>query len=156
MKLNQITSTLTNKHKRSSSTTISAAALLLMASSNIAAQEAPTASETASDDIEVIEVKGMLGSMKAAAMLKRTDGRIVDAIVAEDIGKLPDNNIAEALQRITGVSINTDFGVGDSVSIRGLPQNRVELNGRSTIGDSRDGISLTRFPIKLLKNGRSC
>ena len=87
------------------------------------------------DDIEVIEVKGMLGSLKAAALLKRTDGRIVDAIVAEDIGKLPDNNIAEALQRITGVSINTDFGVGDSVSIRGLPQNRVELNGRSTIGD---------------------
>jgi TonB-dependent receptor len=89
--------------------------------------------------------------MKAAAILKRTDGRIVDAIVAEDIGKLPDNNIAEALQRITGVSINTDFGVGDSVSIRGLPQNRVELNGRSTIGDSRDGISLQDFPSSFLK-----
>ena len=103
------------------------------------------------DDIEVIEVKGMLGSLKAAALLKRTDGRIVDAIVAEDIGKLPDNNIAEALQRITGVSINTDFGVGDSVSIRGLPQNRVELNGRSTIGDSRDGISLQDFPSSFLK-----
>lgn len=103
------------------------------------------------DDIEIIEVTGMLGSMKAAALLKRTDGRIVDAIVAEDIGKLPDNNIAEALQRITGVSINTDFGVGDSVSIRGLPQNRVELNGRSTIGDSRDGISLQDFPSSFLK-----
>ena len=151
MKLNQITSTLINKHKRSSSTAISAAALLLMASSNIAAQEAPAASETAAADIEVIEVKGMLGSMKAAAMLKRTDGRIVDAVVAEDIGKLPDNNIAEALQRITGVSINTDFGVGDSVSIRGLPQNRVELNGRSTIGDSRDGISLQDYPSSFLK-----
>lgn len=101
--------------------------------------------------IEVIQVTGMLGSMKAAALLKRTDGRIVDAIVAEDIGKLPDNNIAEALQRITGVSINSDFGVGDSVSIRGLPQNRVELNGRSTIGDSRDGISLQDFPSSFLK-----
>lgn len=103
------------------------------------------------DDIEVIEVTGMLGSMKASALIKRTDGRIVDAIVAEDIGKLPDNNIAEALQRITGVSINTDFGVGDSISIRGLPQNRVELNGRSTIGDSRDGISLQDFPSSFLK-----
>ncbi|WP_373295367.1 TonB-dependent receptor [Thalassotalea profundi] len=103
------------------------------------------------DDIEVIEVTGMLGSMKAAALLKRTDGRIVDAIVAEDIGKLPDNNIAEALQRVTGVSINSDFGVGDSVSIRGLPQNRVELNGRSTIGDSRNGISLQDFPSSFLK-----
>jgi TonB-dependent receptor len=102
-------------------------------------------------EIEVIQITGMLGSLKAAALLKRTDGRIVDAIVAEDIGKLPDNNIAEALQRITGVSINTDFGVGDSVSIRGLPQNRVELNGRSTIGDSRDGISLQDFPSSFLK-----
>ena len=103
------------------------------------------------EDIEVIQVTGMLGSMKAAALLKRTEGKIVDAIVAEDIGKLPDNNIAEALQRITGVSINSDFGVGDSVSIRGLPQNRVELNGRSTIGDSRDGISLQDFPSSFLK-----
>ena len=109
------------------------------------------ATEKKEAEIEVIQVTGMLGSMKAAALLKRTDGRIVDAIVAEDIGKLPDNNIAEALQRITGVSINSDFGVGDSVSIRGLPQNRVELNGRSTIGDSRDGISLQDFPSSFLK-----
>lgn len=107
--------------------------------------------QSSTDDIEVIVVTGMLGSMKEAARLKRTDGRIVDAVVAEDIGKLPDNNIAEALQRITGVSINTDFGVGDSVSIRGLPQNRVELNGRSTIGDSRGGISLQDFPSSFLK-----
>ncbi len=102
--------------------------------------------------IEVIEVRGILGSMKAAALLKRTDGRIVDAIVAEDIGKLPDNNIAEALQRISGVSINTDFGVGSSVSIRGLSQNRVELNGRSTVGDSRDGVSMEDFPSSFLKS----
>jgi len=112
---------------------------------------ADTQDQSSTDDIEVIEVTGMLGSMKEAARLKRTDGRIVDAVVAEDIGKLPDNNIAEALQRITGVSINTDFGVGDSVSIRGLPQNRVELNGRSTIGDSRGGISLQDFPSSFLK-----
>ena len=108
--------------------------------------ESPTDS-----NLEIIEVKGLMGSLKAAAMIKRTDERIVDAIVAEDIGKLPDNNIAEALQRITGVSINTDFGVGESVSIRGLPQNRVELNGRSTVGDSRDGISLQDFPSSFLK-----
>jgi len=103
------------------------------------------------DEIEVIEVTGMLGSMKAAALLKRTDNRIVDAIVSEDIGKLPDNNIAEALQRITGVSISTDFGVGESVTIRGISQNRVELNGRSTSGSGRGGISLDDFPSSFLK-----
>lgn len=126
-----------------------AALTALLSISSVTAEEAN--SSAANEDIEIIEVTGMLGSMKAAALRKRTDGRIVDAIVAEDIGKLPDNNIAEALQRITGVSINTDFGVGDSVSIRGLPQNRVELNGRSTIGDSRDGISLQDFPSSFLK-----
>jgi TonB-dependent receptor len=149
MKLNKISSVL-NKSKSANSNIMLFGAVLtaMLSMPTYAAEEAASQDE---DEIEVIQVTGMAGSMKAAALLKRTDGRIVDAIVAEDIGKLPDNNIAEALQRITGVSINSDFGVGDSVSIRGLPQNRVELNGRSTIGDSRDGISLQDFPSSFLK-----
>ena len=149
MRLNKISEALNNYSKVSLKRTICTTALLSMMSTAAIAEEAAPAEKT--DDIEVIEVRGMLGSMKAAALVKRTDGRIVDAIVAEDIGKLPDNNIAEALQRITGVSINSDFGIGESVSIRGLPQNRVELNGRSTIGDDRDGISLDDFPSSFLK-----
>lgn len=100
---------------------------------------------------DVVLVTGIRQSLAAAADLKRNDSRIVDAIVAEDIGKLPDQNIAEALQRITGVSISSDFGIGESVSIRGLSENRIELNGRSTIGDDRDGISLDDFPSSFLK-----
>ena len=110
---------------------------------------------TAQDDEAVLEevvVTGIRASLSRAADLKRNDKRIVDAIVAEDIGKLPDNNIAEALQRITGVSLNRDFGVGEGVSIRGLSQNRVELNGRTTIGDSRDGIALDDFPSSFVKS----
>ncbi len=137
MKLNKITQAL-----------CTTALFSVLTAPSYAAEEVEKAN---ADAIEVIQVTGMLGSMKAAALVKRTDGRIVDAIVAEDIGKLPDNNIAEALQRITGVSIATDFGVGDSVSIRGLPQNRVELNGRTTIGDDRNGISLQDFPSSFLK-----
>ncbi|WP_205619452.1 TonB-dependent receptor [Ferrimonas senticii] len=102
------------------------------------------------DNIEAIEVRGIYSSLREAAMLKRSDDRIVDAIVAEDIGKLPDNNIAEALQRVTGVSINRDFGVGSEVSIRGLPQNRVEINGRSTLGDGRNGVNFQDFPSSFL------
>lgn len=116
-----------------------------------AAVHAQDTEEAARSADEVIVVTGIRGSMRAAADLKRNDSRIVDAIVAEDIGKLPDNNLAEALQRITGVSINTDFGVGDSVSIRGLSENRVELNGRSTMGDDRDGVSLQDFPSSFLR-----
>jgi len=139
------------KHKK----TLLATIFTMMFSSTASAEEVIESKANNSEDqvaLEVIEVRGILGSMKAAALLKRTDGRIVDAIVAEDIGKLPDNNIAEALQRISGVSINTDFGVGSSVSIRGLSQNRVELNGRSTVGDSRDGVSMEDFPSSFLKS----
>ena len=100
--------------------------------------------------IEEIVITGIRGSLRAAADLKRNDARIIDAVVAEDIGKLPDNNIAEALQRVTGVSINREFGVGNEVSIRGLNTNRVEINGRTTLGDSRNGISLDDMPSAFL------
>ncbi len=102
--------------------------------------------------LDTIVVTGIRQSLKEAADLKRSSSQIVDAIVSEDIGKLPDNNIAEALQRITGVSINSDFGVGETVSIRGLSENRVELNGRTTVGDGRDGISLDDFPSSFLRS----
>ena len=101
-------------------------------------------------ELEEIVVTGIRSSLEAAATLKRNDSRIVDAVVAEDIGKLPDNNVAEALQRVTGVSINRAYGVGTEVSIRGLPNNRVEVNGRSTLGASRNGISLDDMPTAFL------
>src|SRR5690606_12475149 len=113
---------------------------------------APGVSAQETGEIEEIVIQGIRQSMEAAVDHKRNDGRVVDAIVAEDIGKLPDNNIAGALQRITGVSINRDFGVGSEVSIRGLPQNRVEVNGRSTIGGGRNGISFQDFPASFLSS----
>ena len=141
------------KHKSSrfSKKIVAAAVLSMCGVGNIAAQETQQ-TEAASDAVlEEVLVTGIRASLSRAADLKRDDKRIVDAIVAEDIGKLPDNNIAEALQRITGVSLNRDFGVGEGVSIRGLSQNRVELNGRTTIGDSRDGIALDDFPSSFVK-----
>lgn len=155
MKLNKISSTLNQafnnvKFKNSNLITFGAALTALLAMPTYAAEDEKV-KQAKVEDVEVIQVTGMLSSIKAAALLKRADGRIVDAIVAEDIGKLPDNNIAEALQRVTGVSISKDFGVGEAVSIRGLPQNRVELNGRSTIGDSRNGVSFSDFPASFLK-----
>lgn len=137
------------RSRRTHNTLFSAALVAMLSAPTVSAQDS---TENGSDDVEVISVSGIRQSLTEAAALKKTDGRIMDAIVAEDIGKLPDNNIAEALQRISGVSINTDFGVGSSVSIRGLSQNRVELNGRTTIGDSRDGISMEDFPSSFLKS----
>ncbi|MBW8191918.1 TonB-dependent receptor [Neiella marina] len=124
------------------------ASTLTLVSAAYAADAQP---EQPNEDVEIIQVKGIAGSLAESARQKRFSDQIVDAIVAEDIGKLPDNNIAEALQRITGVSIKSDFGVGEEVTIRGIDENRVELNGRSTSGTGRGGISLSDFPSSFLK-----
>ncbi|SHF88327.1 TonB-dependent receptor [Microbulbifer donghaiensis] len=122
--------------------------LMLSASATLLA---PTIlAQSSSEQMEEVVAIGIRHSLEAAADAKRDDARVVDAVVAEDIGKLPDNNIAEALQRVTGVSINRDFGVGSEVSIRGLPQNRVEVNGRSTLGDGRNGVNFQDFPADFL------
>ena len=152
MKLNKISSTFNKTKNTNSNLMLFGAALTAMLTLPTYAAEETKPQVENTDNIEVIQVRGLLGSMKEAALLKRTDGRIVDSIVATDIGKLPDNNIAESLQRIAGVSIASDFGVGESVSIRGLKQNRVELNGRSTVGDNRGGVSLSDFPSSFLKS----
>ena len=128
-------------------------ATLVMGATALAITPTTLAQEVAAQDEELIEeivAIGIRGSLQRSAAMKRSDDRIVDAVVAEDIGKLPDNNVAEALQRVTGVSINRDFGVGSEVSIRGLPQNRVELNGRSTLGTGRNGIDFQDFPAGFL------
>lgn len=87
----------------------------------------------AQDDIVV---SGIRASLEQAAEFKREAPQIVDVITAEDIGKLPDANVAEALQRITGVQITRVFGEGQSVSVRGLQQVRVEVDGRTLLGFS--------------------
>ncbi|AWB68063.1 TonB-dependent receptor [Saccharobesus litoralis] len=91
------------------------------------------AEQTAEEEIEVIAVKGIRASAKANLNTKRFADSIVDAITAEDIGKFPDKNVAESLQRVAGVSITRDFGEGEKVSIRGTaPQlNNTLLNGQA-------------------------
>jgi iron complex outermembrane receptor protein len=86
----------------------------------------------ASDDTEVIQVSGIRGSLKQALNQKRFSNAVVDSISAEDIGKFPDRNIAESLQRIPGVSIVRSFaGEGGDVSIRGTNSEltQVSMNG---------------------------
>ncbi len=85
-----------------------------------------------SDTLEEIVVTGLRGSLKASMETKRDAVGVVDAINAEDIGKFPDTNLSESLQRITGVSIDRRNGEGATVTARGFgPQfNLVTLNGR--------------------------
>ena len=96
---------------------------------------APTYAEESTnveDDIEVIQVTGIRGSLVKAMDVKRNSNGVVDAINAEDMGKFPDTNLAESLQRISGVSIDRDNGEGSKVTVRGFGPdfNMVTLNGR--------------------------
>ena len=75
--------------------------------------------------------------------IKRTGIGVIDAISAEDIGKFPDTNLAESLQRITGVSIDRSNGEGQFVTVRGFgpDYNLVLLNGRQMPASSLGGSS---------------
>ena len=89
---------------------------------------------SASDGLgeDVIIVSGIRRSLQASQDVKRDAQGVVDALTAEDIGDFPDTNLAEALQRVTGVSINRANGEGSQVTVRGFGPdfNLVLLNGR--------------------------
>jgi len=90
------------------------------------------AQDQAGTELEEVVVTGMRGSLKASMEIKRDASGVVDAISAEDIGKFPDSNLAESLQRVTGVSIDRVNGEGSAVTVRGFGPNfnLVTLNGR--------------------------
>src|SRR3546814_587453 len=100
---------------------------------------------------DAIVVTGIRASLAASADIKRNAQGVVDAISAEDIGKFPDTNLAESLQRITGVSIDRSNGEGSVVTVRGFgPEfNLVTLNGRqmptALIGDGGSAPSSRSF-----------
>ncbi|HTF86656.1 MAG TPA: TonB-dependent receptor, partial [Cellvibrio sp.] len=91
-----------------------------------------TATEANAQLIEEVVVTGYRASLQSALDTKRDSNGVVDAISSEDIGKFPDTNLAESLQRITGVSIDRSGGEGRQITVRGLgPQfNTVLFNGR--------------------------
>lgn len=84
--------------------------------------------------VHEITVLGVRGAQQAAIREKQLAPQIVDSIVAEDIGKLPDNTIADSLQRVPGVEITRDAGEGSGVNIRGVPQVLTTLNGEIFLG----------------------
>ncbi|WP_286804140.1 MULTISPECIES: TonB-dependent receptor [unclassified Marinimicrobium] len=79
--------------------------------------------------LEEVIVRGVRASQSMAIDIKRDSDRIVDSIVAEDIGRLPDTTITDSLQRVTGVQITREANEGTSLNIRGMPQVLTTLNG---------------------------
>ncbi len=106
------------------------------------------AQDQSSEELDEVVVTGIRGSLKASMNMKREATGVVDAINAEDIGKFPDTNLAESLQRITGVSIDRVNGEGSRITARGFGPgfNMVTLNGRAmptadvvVVGSGGDG-----------------
>ena len=102
--------------------------------------------------LEEVTVTGIRQALTDALVEKRSTDNIIEVIQAEDIGKLPDQNLAEVLEGITGVQITRTAGVGTAVQIRGTGANRVEVNGVSTVGaaNGRSGISFDDLPAALI------
>jgi len=135
--------------RRPVSVAVSMALLAAAAASAVAAEPAATPAEStgpadpaqqnvqpasASDArqqaaLETVTITGVRVSQEKAIEIKRKAADIQDSISAESIGQLPDVTISDALQRITGVQINRDAGVGTQVQVRGLAQVGTMLNG---------------------------
>ncbi|NQD37328.1 TonB-dependent receptor [Permianibacter sp. IMCC34836] len=108
-----------------------------VAANGVSSNEVSTnKNQTSEDAPQIVEVRGIVGSMMRSMQLKRDENGVVDAISAEDLGKFPDTNLAEALQRISGVTISRSNGEGSQITVRGFgPEfNLVTLNGRQMPG----------------------
>ncbi len=103
---------------------------------------AQTAPAAAPADSQTVIVTGYRSSLQKALSIKRQATGVVDTIVAEDIAKFPDNNLAESIQRIPGVAISRDQGEGRALTVRGLGSDftRVQINGMETQA-STDGLA---------------
>ena len=93
--------------------------------------------------LEEVVVTGIRGSLASSLGQQRESDNLVSVILAEDIGKLPDQNLAEVLENVPGVQITRTAGVGTGVQIRGTNANRTEINGvtSSGSGSGRSGIN---------------
>ena len=104
----------------------SSAAVSALTFGHAYAQTAP-----AQEQMQTVQVTGLRAALESALNTKRQDNGIVDVIKSEDMGKFPDTNLAESLQRVPGVVIDRDAGEGRAITVRGLGQDftRVRING---------------------------
>jgi iron complex outermembrane recepter protein len=93
---------------------------------------AQDATEPESQELEEVVVTGFRGSLNTAIAAKRNETAAIDVIASEDIGKFPDSNLAESMQRVPGVALSrSDGGEGRNISVRGLGAGftKVRING---------------------------
>jgi TonB-dependent receptor len=108
-------------------------------------------------DMEVIEIKGLRGNAISSTDAKRVSSQVSDSISSTEIGKFPDTNIGDSLQRIPGIQISRNRGEAESIAIRGLDEVATLLNGRNYFGGGTDSsvkraASLEDIPPVIVKS----
>lgn len=134
--------------KRTILCSASLAALAAFATPASAQTEAPT--DTTQEQQDEIVVTGIRGSLGSAQARKQEATAVTDSIVAEDIGKLPDNTVSDALQRVTGIQVQRGAGEAGTVLIRGLPNVTSYINGREIFTGTGRGVALQDIPAELV------
>lgn len=127
----------------------------MISSATVGAQEitpAPAAETAEPNGTQTVVVTGVKASLIKSLALKRLNDQVVESVVAEDIGKLPDNNVVEALQRVTGIQVtNRAGGEVGALSIRGLPDVQTTWNGRNIFTASGTQVALQDIPSTLVR-----
>jgi len=128
------------------------ALLISAASAMTLLAAAPALAQTAAGEtVDEVVVTGQRRAAQSAQQIKKNNALVVDSIVAEDVGKLPDNNVADALARVTGIQVRRDSGEANSVLIRGLPNLVTLLNGREVFTTTGRYIALADVPANMLQ-----
>jgi len=128
----------------------SASLVALAALTTPAAAQTDASTATTQDQQDDIVITGIRGSLSSAQARKQEATAVTDSIVAEDIGKLPDNTVSDALQRVTGIQVQRGAGEAGTVLIRGLPNVTSYINGREIFTGTGRGVALQDIPAELV------
>jgi iron complex outermembrane receptor protein len=136
---------------RNALTSVAHALAVSLTIGRVFAQTAPPQSAEHPGDLDTIVVTGVRASVQSALQIKKNSDQLVDSIVSEDIGKLPDNNVIEALQHVTGLQISRNMAETNQLLIRGLPDIATLLNGREIFTSYGRYVQLQDIPAELLQ-----
>ncbi len=123
----------------------------VLSSASVWAQEAAPASTPQASDVNVVLVTGVRRAAQTAQKIKQDADNVIDSIVADDIGKFPDTNVAQTLARVSGIQVRRDGGEANTVLIRGLPGISTLLNGREMFTTTGRYIQLADIPSTMLQ-----
>ncbi|MBL8537285.1 MAG: TonB-dependent receptor [Hyphomonadaceae bacterium] len=136
-------------------TTVAGGVFLALAPMSAArAQDASTNADAVNEEGDII-ITGFRASLRSSTETKREADAIVEVVTAEEIGRLPDNSIAESLSRLPGLTSQRLFGRSQNITVRGLAPDFTSslLNGREQVsaGDNR-GVEFDQYPSELLSS----